>query len=33
VVQQQRLEQTSTSLEAALQAVERELTQEDSTDG
>ncbi|XP_052347291.1 caskin-2-like isoform X5 [Oncorhynchus keta] len=33
VVQQQRLEQTSTSLEAALQAVERKLTQEDSTDG
>uniref|UniRef100_A0A8K9V6X4 Caskin-2 n=1 Tax=Oncorhynchus mykiss TaxID=8022 RepID=A0A8K9V6X4_ONCMY len=32
VVQQQRLEQTSTSLEAALQAVERKLTQEDSTD-
>ncbi|XP_064843870.1 caskin-2-like isoform X6 [Oncorhynchus masou masou] len=33
VVQQQRLEQTSTSLEAALQAVERKLTQEDSPDG
>ncbi|XP_034151137.1 caskin-2 isoform X3 [Esox lucius] len=32
-VQQQRLEQTSTSLEAALKAVERKLTQEDNTDG
>ncbi|XP_041757465.2 caskin-2 isoform X5 [Coregonus clupeaformis] len=33
VVQQQRLEQTSTSLEAALKAVERKLTEEDSADG
>ncbi|KAJ7989398.1 hypothetical protein DPEC_G00304130 [Dallia pectoralis] len=33
VVQQQRLEQTSTSLEAALKAVEKKLTQEDNTDG
>ncbi|KAL0993401.1 hypothetical protein UPYG_G00107340 [Umbra pygmaea] len=33
VVQQQRLEHTNTSLEAALKAVERKLTQEDITDG
>ncbi|XP_029913164.1 caskin-2 isoform X2 [Myripristis murdjan] len=33
VVVQQRLDQTSTSLEAALKAVERKLTQEDHSDG
>ena len=33
LVVQQRLDQTSSSLEAALQAVERKLTQEDVSDG
>jgi hypothetical protein len=32
-VVQQRLDQTSSSLEAALQAVERKLTQDDVSDG
>ena len=33
LVVQQRLDQTSSSLEAALQAVERKLTQDDVSDG